>query len=89
MKSDRGCFFILPEYRKVCKENIEIEYNSPMLHTDTRAVELSKQTLKNLIIANLQDKSGHTERVNQPFRVMRFTIHTGFLKSNTNRIPVR
>ena len=78
MKSDRGCFFIYRENRKVCEENIENEYNSPIFHTDTRAVDLTKQTLKNLIIANLQNKSGITERVNRPLRVMRFTIHTGF-----------
>ena len=52
------------------------------MHTGTGAVERAIQTLKNLIIANLEDKTCLTECVNKALNVMRFTIHTG-LKNNT------
>ena len=41
------------------------------------AVERSKQTLKNLIIANLEENIGLNENINRALRVMRFTIHNG------------
>ena len=41
------------------------------------AVECAIQTLNNLIIANLEDKIGFTERINRALRVMPFTIHIG------------
>ena len=47
------------------------------MHTGNGAVERAIQTLKNLIIANLEDGIGITESVNRALRVMRFTIHTG------------
>ena len=47
------------------------------MHTGNGAVERAIQTLKNLIIANLEDGMGITESVNKALRVMRFTIHTG------------
>ena len=62
----------------ICKnKNIEIEYSPPRLHTGTGAVERAIQTLKNLIIANLEDKIDLTASVNRASRVMRFTIHAG------------
>ena len=47
------------------------------MHTGTGAVERAIQTLKNLIIANLEDNTCLTECVNRALNVMRFTIHTG------------
>ena len=47
------------------------------MHTGYGAVERAIQTLKNLIVANLEDGIGITESVNRALRVMRFTIHTG------------
>ena len=47
------------------------------MHTVNGAVGRAIQTLKNLIIANLEDGIGITESVNRASRVMRFTIHTG------------
>ena len=47
------------------------------MHTGTGAVEHAIQTLKNLIIANLEDNACLTECVNRSLNVMRFTIHTG------------
>ena len=47
------------------------------MHTGNGAVERAIQTLKSLIIANLEDGIGITESVNRALRVLRFTIHTG------------
>ena len=47
------------------------------MHTGTGAVERAIQTLKNSIIANLEDNICLTECVNRALNVMRFTIHTG------------
>ena len=40
-------------------------------------VDRAIQTLKNLIIVNLEDKIRLTEVINRALRVMRFRIHTG------------
>ena len=47
------------------------------MHTGNGAVERAIQTLKNLLIANLEDGIGITESVNRALRVMRFTILAG------------
>ena len=57
--------------------NIEIEYCTPRVHTGNGVVERAIQTLKILIIANLEDGISLTESVNRALHVMRFTIHTG------------
>ena len=78
IKSDKGGAFISKEYIEFCKsKNIEIEYCTPRLHTGTGAVERAIQTIKNLILANLEDNLCLTECVNRALKVMRFTIHTG------------
>ena len=65
-KNGGGSAFIPKIYREFCKnKNIEIEKSPPRLHTGTVAVERSIQALKNLIIANLEDKIGFTESVNR------------------------
>ena len=47
------------------------------MHTGNRVVERAIQTIRNLIIANMEDGICLTESVNRPLRVMRFTIQTG------------
>ena len=47
------------------------------MHTGLAAVERAIQTLKNLIIAILEDNTCLTECVNRALNVLRFTIHTG------------
>ena len=47
------------------------------MHTGNGVVERAIQTIKNLIIANMEDGLCLTESVNRALRVMRFTIHTG------------
>ena len=77
-KSDKGGAFISKEYREFCKNrNIEIDYCTPRMHTGNGAVERAVQTLKNLIIANLEDGIGVTGSVIRALWVVRFTIHTG------------
>ena len=49
----------------------------PRVHTGNGVVERAIQTLKNLIIANLEDGKSLTESVNRALHVMRFTVHTG------------
>ena len=64
IKSDKGGAFISKEYREFCKNrNIEIEYCTPRMHTGNGAAEAERaiQTLKNLIIANLEDGIGITK----------------------------
>ena len=78
IKSDKGGAFISKDYIEFCKsKNIEIEYCTPRIHTGTAAVERAIQTMKNLILANLEDNLCLTECVNRAIKVMRFTIHTG------------
>ena len=47
------------------------------MHTGNGVVERAIQTIKNLIIANMEDGLCLTESVNRALLVMRFTIHTG------------
>ena len=78
IKSDKGGAFVSKEYRKFCKNrNIEIEYCTPRIHTGNGTVERAIQTLKNLLIANMEDNTSLTKSVNRALHVMRFTIHTG------------
>ena len=56
---------------------MKIEYSTLRMHTGTGAVERAKPTMKNLIIAILEDNMCLTECVNRVLNVMRFTIHTG------------
>ena len=82
IKSDKGGAFISKEYREFCKSrNIEIEYCTPRIHTGNGTVERAIQTLKNLVIANMEDGENLTGSVNRALRVMRFTVHTGLEKT--------
>ena len=77
IKLDKRGAFISKDYTEFCKsKNIEIEYCTPRIHTGTGAVERAKQTMKNLILANLEENLCLTECVNRALKVMRFTIHT-------------
>ena len=63
-KTNKGRVFIAKEYRDFCKsKNIEIEYSTPRLHSGAGAVERAIQTLKNLIIDNIEDNLCLTESV--------------------------
>ena len=66
----------------LCKnKKIEIENGPTRLHANTRTVKGATQTLKNLIIGNLEDKIRLTESLNRAQRVMLFTIPTGLKAS--------
>ena len=82
IKSDKGGAFISKEYRQFCKNrNIEIENCTPRIHTGNGVVERAIQTLKNLVLTNMEDGKNLTESVNRALRVMRFTVHTGLKKT--------
>ena len=82
IKSDKGGAFISKEYRQFCKNrNIEIEYCTPRIHTGNGVVERAIQTLKNLVLTNMEDGKNLTESVNRALRVMRFTVHMGLKKT--------
>ena len=51
------------------------------MHTGNGTVERAIQTMKNLIIVNMEDGNNLTESVNRALIVMRFTIHTGLKKT--------
>ena len=44
-------------------------------------VERAIQTLKNIMLANLEEGNELTESVNRALRMMRFTIHTGLKRT--------
>ena len=82
IKLNRGSAFLYKHSTKIYKnEKIEIEGIPTRLHTGTGAAEGAIQTLKNLIVANLEDNISFTENINLDLRVMRLNIHTG-LKVN-------
>ena len=82
IKPDKGGAFISKEYNEFCKNrNIEIEYCTPRLHTGNGVVERAKQTLKNLMLTNLEEGADLTENGNRALRVMLFTIHTGLKRT--------
>ena len=61
-----------------CKNwNFETEYGPLRLHSGTGVVERAKQTLKNKIIPNLEEKMVSTVSLNRALRVLPFTIRTG------------
>ena len=77
-ESDKGGAYISKDNAEFFKsKNIEIEYCTPRIHTHTGAVERAIQTIKNLLLANLEDNLCLTERVNRALKVMRYAIHTG------------
>ena len=82
IKSDKVGAFISTEYKNFCESrNIEIQYCPPRMHTGNGTVERAIQTMKNLILANMEDGNNLTESVNRALRVMPFTIHTGLKKT--------
>ena len=82
IKSDKRGAFISKEYREFCKSrNIEIEYCTPGLHTGNGAVERAIQTLKNLMLTNLEEGIELNESINRALRVLQFTIHTGLKRT--------
>ena len=56
------------------------------MHTGNGVVERLIQTLKNVIIANMEVGINSPESVNRTLRVMRFTIHT-ILKKTPFQLP--
>ena len=51
------------------------------MHTNNGTVERAIQTVKNLVLANMEDGNNLTVGVNRALKVMPFTIHTGLKKT--------
>ena len=78
IKSDKGGAFLSKVCKNFCKsKNIEIELSTPRLRTGTVVVERAIQTLKNLIIDNMEDNFCSTECESRALNIMRYTIQTG------------
>ena len=76
IKLDKGGAFISKEYIEYCKTHkINRIYGTANLHTGTGLVERTIQSLKNLILANLEHNQNLRESVNRALYVQRFTIH--------------
>ena len=81
-KSHRGSAFVSEEHKNFCKNRKNgIKLSPSSLHTGTGAVERATQTIKNLILTNLEDKVGFAGNINQALTEMRLTAHTGFKMS--------
>ena len=66
IKSNKDRAFFSKDYIEFCKsKNIEIEYCTSRMHNGTGAVERAKQTMKNLIVAILEDNLCLIECVNR------------------------
>ena len=75
--SDRGGAFISKENKELCKsQTINCEYGTANLHTGTGLVERTIQSIKNLILANLEDEINLRESINRALYVLRFTVHS-------------
>ena len=76
IKSDKGGAFVSNEYKEFCKsQNINCVYGTANLHTGTGLVEGTIQSMKNLILANLEDDTSLRESVHRALHVLRFTTH--------------
>ena len=51
------------------------------MHTVNGTVQRAIQTMKNLLLANMEDGNNLTESVHWALKPMRFTIHTGLKKT--------
>ena len=82
IKSDNGSAFISKEYKSFCIEyNIIRKYGTPNLHTGTRLVERTMQSLKNLTKTNLEETQNLRESLNKALFVLRFTTHSEIKKT--------
>ena len=83
IKLDRGCDFIPKEHKEYSKsQNINCEYGTVNMHTGTRLVGRTIQSMKNLILTNLEDDTSLRESVNRALHVLKFTTH-----SETKKTP--
>ena len=83
IKSGKGGAFISKEYKEFCREqNIDRTCGTANLHTGTRLFEQPIQSLKNLVLANLEDERNLRGSVNRTLFVLRFTMD-----SETKKTP--
>ena len=83
IKSDKGGAFISKEYKEFCRsQNIDRAYGTANLFTGTGLVERTIQSLKNLVLPNLEDNQNLHESGNRALYVLRFTIHSETRKTS-------
>ena len=58
------------------------------MHTGNGTVERAIQTMKNQLLANLEDGHNLTESVHRALNVIQFTIYTVLKKRHSNYITV-
>ena len=84
-KSDKDGASISKEYIEFCKkQNINRIYGTANLHTGTGLDDCIIQSLKNLVMANLEDDQNLRESLNRALYVLRFTVH-----SETKKTPFK
>ena len=83
IKADKpGGGVCIIQIQRICKSrNIEIQDCPPRNHTGNGTIARAIQTIKMLLLANIEDGNNLTESVYRPLKVMRFTIHTGLKKT--------
>ena len=83
VQSDKRGSFISTEKKEFCKsKNVEIQYCPPRIRTRKGTVERALQTMKNLVLKNMEDENISIESVNRSLKVMQFTFHTGLRKKH-------
>ena len=88
IRTDNDTAFTSKEFKDFCEQyNIQHITGLPYMHTATGLVERTIQSLKNLILTNLEHGIGLTESINRALHVMRFTIHTGTFELLHGRKP--
>ena len=76
-KSDKGCAFVSKQYKEFFETQIIYYfYGTANSHTGTGLVERTIQSLKNLILANLEDGQNLRESINRALYVLRFIKHS-------------
>ena len=82
MKLEKGGAFTSKEYKEFCKsQNIDHVYGTANLHTGTGMVEGTIQSLKILILANLEDDQTLRKSLKRALHVLRFTVHSEIKKT--------
>ena len=93
MKSDKGVGHSYPIYIVRIQRNLKIlKYSNSILPTTSRylngTVERTIQTMKKMLLANMEDGNILSESVNRALKVMRLTKHTGLKKRHLNYTTV-
>ena len=82
IRTDQGTAFTGRTFRDYCKTKfIKLIYGTPYLHTATGLVERGVRTLKDYMMANLNDGHTFNESLDKALETMRMTCHSTLKKS--------